>query len=212
VVERVYFANKGTEAARTRNRTRIRTGLIVAGLVIAGAIGLTEFRRAQSHADEKQTLAGVANFGRLNARLYRGAQPSDEGFAALKRLGVDTIVSFTLSTDANAAEALRVRALGMDYVSLPWSVLREPSPEQVTAFLALFRDHPDRTVFLHCWQGADRTGVMVALYRIARDHWSPALAIDEMQAFHYHFILHPHLQRFVESFAVEVRTTPSNSP
>jgi hypothetical protein len=53
---------------------------------------------------------------------------------------------------------------------------------------------------------------MVALYRIARDHWSPALAIDEMQAFHYHFILHPHLQRFVESFAVEVRTTPSNSP
>jgi protein-tyrosine phosphatase len=64
----------------------------------------------------------------------------------------------------------------------------------------LLRDDPNGKVFVHCRVGADRTGVMVALYRLTFSHWSMAQTLAEMRAFHYHHIWLPHLQRYVESF------------
>jgi hypothetical protein len=62
---------------------------------------------------------------------------------------------------------------------------------------------------VHCREGVDRTGVMVAVYRVAIDGWSTDQAIDEMKAFHYRYLLHPHLQSYVESFPSLIATEPS---
>ncbi len=188
---------------RSDRRPRVRWWLAAGALVLAGAIVANETVETLSYSDEKLAIDGVANLGRVNPRLYRGGQPSEAGFVSLKRLGVDQIVSFTIGDQSIADESRRVRALGMSYLSLPWSATREPTADQVATFLALFRQYPGRTIFVHCWQGADRTGVMVALYRITFDHWSAAHALDEMKAFHYHVLFHPHLQRYVERFAAD---------
>ncbi len=171
---------------------------MIAVLGVAWAID-NAWRNA-SYPDEKLTLRGVANFGRVGPRLYRGAQPSDEGFAGLRALGVNTVISFTQGEEGTRAEAAHIAKLGMDYITLPWSTMAVPDADQISTFLTYLREHPDRTIFVHCKAGADRTGVMIALSRIALDKWPTQRAIDEMNAFHYHFIFLPHLQRFVERF------------
>ena len=78
--------------------------------------------------------------------------------------------------------------------------MREPGARKSRG-LRLADSRPSRQkVFVHCKRGADRTGVFVAAYRIAFDHWTPTQAMAEMNAFHYHYLFLPHLQRYVETF------------
>ena len=55
-----------------------------------------------------------------------------------------------------------------------------PEDENVVKFLQVLRDPKNRPVFVHCQHGADRTGLMVAIYRIAVQGWSRQDAIQEM--------------------------------
>lgn len=169
--------------------------------IALGYVGAQEAWRAWSFSDEKVRLfTGVRNFGRVNAHLYRGAQPSETGYAALKAIGVDTVLRLSLADEGGVEEEKDVTALGMRYVSIPTTTARPPTDDQARRFLTFVRDNPDRVIFVHCKWGADRTGVMIALWRITNDHWPVARAIDEMNAFHYHEMFLPHLQRYVEAF------------
>jgi len=178
---------------------------LVASIAMLGLLWAGDYVwRDRSYPNEKLKLRGVPNFGRLSPKLYRGGQPSNEGLAGLRALGVDAIISFTQGQEGMKAEAAEAARLGIDFLSLPWSTVEVPDQETVDAFLGYLRSHPERTIFVHCKAGADRTGVMIALSRIAFDRWPAQQAIDEMNAFHYHFIFLPHLQRFVERFPARV--------
>src|SRR5260221_5734548 len=107
-------------------------------------------------------------------------------------MGIETVVRLSLGEEGSAAERAVVESLGMRHVNLPWSSVHDPNADQVVAFLTLMKENPDRKIFVHCKAGADRTGVFVALYRIAIDHWTPARAIDEMKAVHYRLEFLPH--------------------
>jgi protein tyrosine/serine phosphatase len=177
---------------------RVLLGLVAAALL---AVAIQEVWRALAFSSEKDRFfTGVRNFGKVNARLYRGAQPSPSGYAALKAIGVDTVVRLSLADDGGVSEEQDVTAAGMRYVSIPMTTARAPSDYQAFRFLTLVRDNPQSTVFVHCKSGVDRTGVMVALTRITFDHWPVEKAINEMYAFHYHELFLPHLQRYVEEF------------
>jgi len=188
---------------------RWRWPAMIAVAAVLAFAGFVELRDAFADADEKLSLPGVANFGRLSARFYRGAQPEVSAYPSLKALGIDTVVRLSTGEEFIAGERERVEALGMHFVSLPWRAADVPTPAQVAAFLGLLHDHPERTVFVHCREGVDRTGVMVALYRVALEHWPVDRAIDEMKAFHYHYLLHPHLQDYVENFPTLLTTDPA---
>src|SRR5206468_12619684 len=101
--------------------------------------GATELWRTVSHYDEKLYLDGVGNFGRMNAHLFRGAQPSAAGFAQLRAIGIDTVVRFSLGEEGSAAERTQVEALDMRFVNIPWSSVHDPEWTQVTTFLTLVR-------------------------------------------------------------------------
>jgi len=182
-----------------------------AGLAIAVAVATvcwSEVQQAGAASEEKLTLEGVKNFGRLNAHFYRGAQPEIAAYPSLKALGIDTVVRLSTGEEFIEGEREHVEALHMRFVSLPWRAADTPTNEQVAAFLEIARDHPQWTVFVHCREGVDRTGVMVALYRIALEHWTIDRAVAEMRAFRYHFIFHPHLQRYVEAFPARLASDP----
>ena len=98
-----------------------------------------------------------------------------------------------------AAEKRQVESLGMKYVGIPWSGHDEPSSAQVVEFLDLIRANPKAKIFVHCKRGADRTGVMVAAYRVAVDHKPVAEAVSEMHQFHYDWFWLPQLERYVKS-------------
>ncbi len=192
-----------------RPRSVLRTCCLAAGLLAFASVGGYEVRWALSHRDEKLSLDGVGNFGRVDPHLYRGAQPTADGFSHLRGLGVETVVRLSLGEEGSTAERATVESLGMRFVNLPWSSVHDPNANQIVEFLTLVRDHPQQTFFVHCKAGADRTGVFVALYRIVVDHWTPARAIDEMKAFHYRYVFLPHLQTYVETFPTRLNSEPA---
>ncbi len=146
-----------------------------------------------------QTPEGVKNFAPVTEMLYRGAQPSSTGFSALHHMGVGIVVNFRNEAQETSAEQREVESLGMKYVGIPWSGRDNPSDVQIVQFLNLVRDNPNTKIFVHCQRGADRTGTMVAAYRIAVQHQAVKDAVAEMHNFHYdHFFL-PQLERYVVS-------------
>jgi protein tyrosine phosphatase (PTP) superfamily phosphohydrolase (DUF442 family) len=184
--------------------------LLLGSLLVLGNPPVTRAASAKNAAatasPAKISIAGIDNFGQVDAHLYRGAQPEPAAYAELRKLGIDTVVRLNPEGQNMAAEKTQVESLGMNFVTFPWSGLGQPTHEQVVSFLSLLRDNPDSKIFVHCRLGADRTGVMVALYRLTFDRWNTAQALAEMYAFHYHHLWLPHLQRYVESFPAAMAT------
>jgi protein tyrosine/serine phosphatase len=167
---------------------------VVALLVAAVAVG-------QPHLPaERLDLPGVPNLGRVDARLLRGGQPNAEGFRALAAHGVTLVVDLRNGDERGESERELVTSLGMNYVAIPMSGWRTPQPEQVERFLELLQDDDGGAVFVHCRRGAERTGVMVAAYRMTAQGWSPEEVRVEMDAYRFRAWLHPHLVRWVREF------------
>lgn len=152
---------------------------------------------------------GLPNFGRVNERLYRGGQPEPEGLDALRTLGVEIVVNLNTSQEGIQQERAAVEARGMRYLSLPWSARSLPQRSQVEEFLRLLRAEPQTTVFVHCRHGADRTGVMVAAYRMAFQGWTPDQALAEMERFKFHGFWYRHLKHYVRDFPALLRSDPA---
>jgi tyrosine-protein phosphatase SIW14 len=122
------------------------------------------------------------NFEKVSDSLYRGAQPSAEGLRELAKMGVHTVVDLRGEGGRASKEAETVRSLGMQYVNIPLDGFKAPTADQVAKVRAIFEDAGAGKVFVHCRRGADRTGTMVAIYRIEHDHWQNQQALDEAKA------------------------------
>lgn len=137
---------------------------------------------------------GVGNFQKVDDHVYRGAQPTEEGFRNLAKLGIRTIIDLQEAGDARSVgEAKMVRAAGMQYISVPMKGMETPSTESVIKVLSLLEDAATGPVFVHCHRGADRTGGVVACYRIEHDHWSNSRALAEAKSMGmswYHLAIH----------------------
>jgi len=155
------------------------------------------------------SIPGVPNAGSVTSTLFRGAQPEGAGYAGLQKLGINVVVDFRPENGVANSERKAVESLGMRFVSLPWNAVALPTRDELLSFFTLLRDNPDKKVFIHCEYGRDRTGVMIALYRIAVDRWTPEQAIGEMKEFHYHSWIYPHLARYVRAFPATLAADPS---
>jgi tyrosine-protein phosphatase SIW14 len=125
-------------------------------------------------------LTGVENFYKVDDQVYRGAQPSAAGFASLAKLGVKTIIDLReIGEHSQAGEEAIVKALGMQYVSIPLRGMARPDNGVVSHVLGLLNDSASAPVFVHCKRGADRTGTIIACYRISHDSWEPKRALSE---------------------------------
>jgi protein tyrosine/serine phosphatase len=165
-----------------------------------------------AQAADKRNLPGLPNFGMVNETLYRGAQPADAGYAELKKQSIQIVVSFREEPRKIADERRVVEGLGMRFVSIPWSALDGPRSTQVAEFLQLLRENPGQKIFAHCLRGADRTGVMVAAYRIASEKWAPRKALDEMEIFSFHGFWLRDCKKYVLSFRKQLESDPVFRP
>ena len=147
---------------------------------------------------------GIDNFGQVNSSYYRGAQPKGGHYARLAALGVKTVIDLTKNGDAQ--EASLVQGAGMAFYRIPMTTHEPPSRDKVAEFLKLVDDPANQPVYVHCQGGRHRTGVMTAVYRMTKDHWTADQAFAEMKKYGFGAdFLHPEFKQFVHAYQPEVR-------
>ena len=154
------------------------------------------------------SVQGIKNFSQVDNHVYRGAQPTDEGFNYLAKIGVKTVVDLREHDGRSLGEEHVVTADGMQYVNVPMTGLTPPTEAQISKILALLEDYTTGPVFVHCQRGADRTGAVVAAYRIDHDHWDNARALAEAKSLGMSFFQFPrrsYILRF-QPWTLEAKT------
>jgi len=125
-------------------------------------------------AQSKVRYPELPNFHLVNSQLYRGAQPKAGGMKTLKQIGVKTIVNLRGKDENTQAEAAEARALGLRYYNVSLPEFSRPKDKDVQQVLDLINRAENQPVFVHCRHGEDRTGTVIACYRIAHDGWTAA--------------------------------------
>ena len=145
----------------------------------------------------------IGNFGQMDERFYRGAQPLESDYQALKDLGINTIID--LRNDPMAYEKGAAEALGMKYVNIPMSGWKSPKQTDVDEFLALVKNPDTGKFFVHCKAGIHRTGVVGAAYRYTNDGWDYDKVYKEMKNYNYsNGLVHGALGSFVKKMGTRV--------
>ena len=128
------------------------------------------------------TTPGIENFHQISDQVYRGAQPTAEGFDTLHKLGIKVVIDLR-EHDARAINEERlVTAAGMRYVNVPMTGMTPPTASEIKQILGILEDASAGPAFVHCKRGADRTGAVIAAYRVDHDKWDNARALSEAMA------------------------------
>jgi len=144
-------------------------------------------------------MDGVPNLHKVSDTLYRSAQPSEEGMKNLKTMGIQTAVnlrSFHSDRDEIGNSALAHKSISMK----AWHA----EEEDAIRFLRIVTNPKGSPFLVHCQHGADRTGTMCALYRVAVQGWSKEEALREMMegGFGFHGIWE-NLTRWIDGLDIE---------
>lgn len=160
---------------------------------------LTAVSFAKTHSNAAFASIKIKNFGQMDDRFYRGARPKESDFAALKALGIQTVIDLT---DNTPKERGFVEAQGMRYVNIAIPDKEDPSDAQIQEFLNVVNNPATGKFFVHCAGGRHRTGVMGAVYRFNKYHWALDQVYNEMLAFDFYTSNgHGGQKRFVENYA-----------
>lgn len=152
-------------------------------------------------------VQGVPKLAEVSPELYRGAQPTEQGFENLAKMGINIIVDLRGDRDYEREE---VNKLGMDYIAIP-SNCQSPRDEAFAKFLTIVRENPAKKVFVHCRLGVDRTGMSIAAYRIGVDGWTAPQAMAEMERLgfsRFHRMICPGLSDYEEKFPSAFKADP----
>jgi tyrosine-protein phosphatase SIW14 len=151
--------------------------------ITALAIALCSLTMAASAGEEPGKREGLPNFHRVNENLYRGGQPTSSGVSKLAEIGVKTIIDLRGGGERAGKEEEKARSLGMKFISHPLSTTGAPAPEDIRELLSVMEDPKNWPVFVHCQRGSDRTGTVIACYRIAHDGWTNERAKREAETY-----------------------------
>ena len=142
---------------------------------------------------------GVPNLHRVTATLYRSAQPTADGMRSAEKLGIKTIISLrAFHSDKDELEATALRTERIYFKT--W----HPEDEDIVRFLKIVSNTNAGPFLVHCQHGSDRTGTMIAVYRMAVQGWTKEDAIKEMTGgdFGFHEMWR-NLVRYLQALDVE---------
>jgi protein tyrosine/serine phosphatase len=166
------------------------------------AVALPWSTAAAAPEDQKN----LPNFQIVNDNVLRGGQPSDDGIKLLAGRGIKTIVDLRREDEHSIVrERHLVEAAGMRFVSVPMKGLMAPTEEQMTSVLRILNDSRQWPVFVHCRRGADRTGTVLACYRISHDSWNNEKALEEAKTYGisiFERAMRSYIQHFKPSFTL----------
>ena len=125
----------------------------------------------------------LPNLFKINDNLYRGGQPSEAGINELKRLGLRTVINLRSETGRTRKEEDWVRSAGMRFLNVPLNNWLGPKDDTIDRIVTELYRRDNHPVFVHCNRGADRTGTIIAVYRMTKDGWTAHEANKEAEQF-----------------------------
>lgn len=176
------------------------TIIIIASILLANTAVASEpkVQRPASWAQPVK-LEGVPNLHKVSKDLYRSAQPTAKGMKKLKHIGIETIVN--LRSFHSDRDEIGFTGLGYEHIYMKaW----HPERKEAVRFLQIVTNPKRTPVLVHCLHGADRTGAMCALYRIAVQGWTKAQAVREMTmgGFNFHAVF-DNLPQWIQKLDME---------
>lgn len=152
-----------------------------------------------AHWAQPVKVSGIKNCFQVTTNLYRGAQPKAAGMKQLKEMGVKTVINLRARhSDKDEVAGTRLKSVRFEMEA--W----HGDEEDVVQFLRVVTDTNNLPAFIHCRRGADRTGMMCAMYRVVVCGWTREDAITEMKKGGFGFSpVWRNLVKFVEKADVE---------
>ena len=156
---------------------------VLLALVAVLSVAVVTSAQKASDSSSNQTVK-IKNFGQMDDRFYRGAQPKEQDYKALAQLGIKTIIDLREDTEAYSKSA--VEAQGMTYINIPMIAKKYPTPESIATFLKTVNDPATGKFYVHCAGGRHRTGAMGAVYRFQFYNWDFEQVYQEMKKYDFY--------------------------
>jgi tyrosine-protein phosphatase SIW14 len=153
-------------------------------LALIAVLSLSATASAQETTSTTTPAIKIKNFGQMDERFYRGAQPKEQDYKDLALLGIKTVID--LRDDPEAYEKPMVESLGMTYVHIPMIAKKYPTQEATELFLKTVNDPSTGKFFVHCAGGRHRTGAMGAVYRFQFYQWDFEQVYKEMKQYDFY--------------------------
>ena len=186
-----------------------RSYLSVLLAVIALVLASTASAFSQE-AEKATTKVTIKNFGQMDERFFRGAQPKEDEYGELAALGIKTVID--LREDTEPYSKSQAEAAGLRYVNIPMIAKKYPVSSQVEQFMKLVDDPSTGKFFVHCAGGRHRTGAMGAVYRFNHYTWNFEQVYSEMKKYDFYTRWgHGDFKKFVQDYAQKVQNN-STSP
>jgi len=151
-------------------------------------------QNCRSQVLKTDNIINIPNFRKINDNLYAGSRPGEKGVGQLAQTGIKTIVDLERGLFEEEPEVVKreekwAKKVGIRFLRVPMRSFFLPGPEEVDKALSLITDPNNKPVFVHCGHGKDRTGIVIAAYRIKINGWSPEQAYKEMNKYGFHWYL-----------------------
>lgn len=151
------------------------------------------FSQNSKHKAEKIQLSNFENLYKLDKELFRSEQPSRDGMIQLEKYGLSTILNLrNIKRNKKNGTNLTLKHIRIN----TWNM----SEAEVLEVLKIIEESP-KPVLVHCKHGSDRTGVVIAAYRMILQNWSKEEAIAEFMKpeFGYHEKWFPNLLKLLQN-------------
>ncbi|MFA5099605.1 MAG: tyrosine-protein phosphatase [Candidatus Omnitrophota bacterium] len=133
----------------------------------------------------KDPFADIPAFAQVTRTMYRGGPPKAAGYEILQGLGIRSILSLSQDMKRVRQEEQWAGANNIKFYHIPIDLYSRPADEQALRFLEIALDSSNLPIFVHCEDGRDRTGTMIALYRVVVQGWTIKDAYHEARVIGY---------------------------
>ena len=169
----------------------------------------------QRPAQWAKPIDASRNLYQITPQLYRGAQPEQADVPRLQALGIRTIINFRAQHDDQDI----IQMPGVKFVHIPMNTWHIETEDIIAALRAIEQAQKDGPVLIHCQHGADRTGVVSAMYRMVEQDWTREQASRELHGgnfgFHGMWVNIPHYLKEADIQRVRAAVhanDPANDP
>ncbi len=148
-------------------------------------------------ADEKE-VNPFKNFHKVDPNIYRSEQPSKKGMQFLKNKGIKTIINLRESQKDDK------KSKGLDFTLEHYPISTWKINENDLVSVLKIIKSAKGPILIHCKHGSDRTGCIIAAYRIIFQQWTKEKALQElrMSEFGYHEFWFPDIVKLINNLDI----------